>query len=125
MLAKSSSWGQVARGPLQMPMPASQPTGSDLEDEIWQVWEHHVRNSTRQGMLAGCPTARSPLQVQAAPWMGWWEGTRYVDAPMGYTPPRTLKDTGLGWEEPLEDRVSSLQCLSPHKDPLCPGERCT
>lgn len=125
MLAKSSPWGQVASSPLQMPMPASQPTGSDLEAEIWWVQEHHVQNSTRQGMLAVCPTARSLLQVLAAPWMCWWEGTRYIDAPVGYTPARTLNDTGPRWEEPPEDGVSSLQCLSPHQDPLSPGERST
>lgn len=47
--------GQGTRVPLQMPMPASQPTGNDLEAGIRWVQEHHTPSRTRQGMLAGCP----------------------------------------------------------------------
>lgn len=39
---------------------------------------------------------------------------------MGCTPPRTLKDTGLRWEELHEDRLSSLQCL-PSLRSIVPG----
>lgn len=39
-----------------MPMPASQPSGSDLEAGIWQMQEHHALSRARQGKLAGCPS---------------------------------------------------------------------
>lgn len=59
---------------------------SDPEGGMWWVLEHH-------------PWSRAGRGVLAALWMGWWERSRYVGTPVGHTPPRTLKDTGLRWEE--------------------------
>lgn len=59
-----------------MPMPASQPTGSDLEAGIWWVQEHHALSRGGQGMLAGCPTSAVLAAGTGSPMDGLVGGER-------------------------------------------------
>lgn len=94
-------------------MPTSRSSSSDPEAGICWVQEQHVLSRAGQGWWQGAQAPQSSLLALAAPWLGWWEGSRYVDAHAGYTPPRTLKDTGLGGRNSLG--TGSPHCsASPH-----------
>lgn len=86
-----------------MPMPASQPGGSDLKAGMQQAREHHVPSGARQGVLARCLMRSGPhCRHRQALRMGRCEESGalhpHVGAPTGHdAPPRTLKDTGL-WQ---------------------------